>query len=114
MERVTERSEPRPLGFGAAFVRQFGLLWSSRRPLLLMVALLALLVLAGDPWSTDPKARLFTFWPLWLVIVGPVWAFTVFSNEGPSARLYHWSLPVDRAAHTLARLAAGLAWLWIA
>jgi hypothetical protein len=114
MEGTTEHSAHRPLGFGAAFSRQLGLLWSSRRPLLLVVALLALLVLSGEPWSSDPKARLFTLWPLWLTLVGPAWAFAVFYNEGPSSRLYHWSLPVGRAQHTLARVAAGLAWLWIA
>jgi len=102
-----------PVGFGGAFARQFRLLWTSRRPLLLGLALLALLGLAGEPWSNDPKARLFTLWPLWLSLIGPVWAFAVFHNEGPSSRLYLWSLPVGRTRHTLARLAAGLAWLWI-
>lgn len=103
----------RPLGFGAGFVRQFRLLWTSRRPFILAVALLALLVLAGEPWSHDPKTRLLTFSPIWLVLVGPVWAFAVFHNEGPSKRLYLWSLPVNRLQHTLARLTAGLVWLWI-
>lgn len=102
-----------PVGFGGAFVRQFKLLWSSRRPLLLGVGLLALLVLSGDPWLTNMKARLLTLWPLWLILIGPVWALTIFHKEGPSERLYHWSLPTDRAAHTLARVAAGAAWLWI-
>lgn len=113
MEPTTTRPTRRPLGFGAAFTRQFKLLWTSRRPLLLGVALLGLLVLAGDPWSDDPKTRLLTFWPLWLTLIGPVWAVAVFYNEGPSKRLYHWSLPVDRLQHTAARLAAGVAWLWI-
>lgn len=102
-----------PVGFGAAFVRQFRLLWTSRRPLLLAVALLSLLVLAGDPWAHDPKMRLLTFWPIWLMLIGPVWGFSVFHNEGPSQRLYYWSLPIGRTQHTLARVAAGLAWLWL-
>lgn len=113
MKESTKESTYRPVGFGGAFVRQFRLLWTSRRPLLLGVALLAILVLAGEPWSSDEKARLFTFWPLWLVLVGPVWAFAVFHNEGPSNRLYHWSLPTGRLQHTVARLAAGVAWLWL-
>lgn len=113
MAGTMEHPAHRPLGFGTAFSRQFMLLWSSRRPLLLIVALLALLTLAGEPWSTDPKVRLFTIWPVWLIVIGPAWAFAVFHNEGPSNRLYHWSLPVSRTSHTLARLAAGLAWLWI-
>lgn len=113
MERTVTESTRRPLGFGAAFTRQFGLLWRSRRPLLLGGALLGLLVLSGDPWADDPKTRLLTLWPLWLTIIGPIWAIAVFYNEGPSQRLYHWSLPVDRVQHTAARLAAGVAWLWI-
>lgn len=102
-----------PVGAVAAFTRQFRLLWTSRRPILLGVALLALLALAGDPWADDPKTRLLTFWPLWLVLVGPIWAFAVFHNEGPGNRLYHWSLPTGRVRHTLARVAAGAAWLWL-
>lgn len=110
---ATVNSAYTPVGFAGAFIRQFKLLWSSRRPLLLGVALLALLVLSGDPWLADPKPRLLTFWPLWLILIGPIWALAIFHNEGPSDRLYHWSLPVDRTAHTLARVAAGAAWLWI-
>lgn len=113
MAYTTEGAVHRPLGFGEAVVRQLRLLWESRRPLLLGVALLALLGLAGEPWTTDPKMRLLKFWPLWLAVVGPVWAFAVFHHEGPSNRLYHWSMPVDRAQHTLARLVAGLVWLWV-
>ena len=113
METTVKQSRPRAIGFDGAFARQFKLLWTSRRPLLLGVALLALLALAGDPWSSDAKARLFTYWPIWLVFVGPIWAIAVLHNEGPSNRLYHWSLPTGRTRHTLARIAAGLAWLWI-
>lgn len=113
MHATATASAYTPVGFGGAFVRQFRLLWSSRRPLLLGVGLLALLVLSGDPWLTNMKARLLTLWPLWVILIGPVWALTIFHNEGPSERLYHWSLPTDRTAHTLARVAAGAAWLWI-
>ena len=102
-----------PIGFGGAFVREFRFLWTSRRPLLLLVALLAVLVLAGPPWSQDEKMRLLLVWPVWLIFIGPVWAFAVFHNEGPGSRLYFWSQPVDRATNTLARLTAGVAWLWI-
>lgn len=103
----------RPVGLGGAFTRQFRLLWTSRRPLLLLVALLAVLVLAGEPWSDAPLARFLTVWPVWLIPVGPIWAFAVFHNEGPSHRLYHWSQPVARDTHALARIAAGVAWLWL-
>lgn len=114
MEETMTRATRRPIGFGGAFLRQLVLLWMSRRPLLLGIALLALLVFSGEPWVSDTKTRLLTLWLIWPTIIGPIWAFAVFHNEGPSNRLYHWSLPVSRWQHTLARLAAGLAWLWIA
>lgn len=101
------------IGFGGAFAHQFRFLWTSRRPLLLAVAMLALLVLAGEPWTQDPMMRLLKLWPVWLALVGPVWAFAVFHNEGPSSRFYFWAQPVGRATNTLARIAAGVAWLWI-
>jgi hypothetical protein len=113
MERPMTASTHRPLDFGQALARQFALLWASRRPLLLGLALLAVLVLAGEPWSDDVLARLLTPWPVWLGLAGPVWAFAVFHNEGPSARMYHWSMPVNRTVHTLARLGAGILWLWL-
>lgn len=102
-----------PIGFGGAVVRQFRLLWASRRPLLMWVALMAVLVLAGEPWTDDSKMRLLTVWPVWLVFIGPIWAFAVFHNEGPDNRLYFWAQPAHRALHSLARIAAGAAWLWI-
>lgn len=102
-----------PVGFGGAFARQFRFLWMSRRPLLLFVGLLGVLALAGEPWTDNPLARFLTVWPVWLIFVGPIWAFAVFHNEGPSRRLYHWSQPVARGSQALARVAAGLAWLWL-
>lgn len=113
MTETTMESTYRPLGFVEACARQFRLLWTSKRPLLMMVALLAVLILAGPPWNDTPTMRLLTSWPLWMVLFGPIWAFVVFHNEGPSSRLYHWSLPVGRTKHTFARVAAGAAWLWV-
>ena len=101
------------IGFGGAYGHQLRFLWMSRRPLVLMVALLAALVLSGDPWMDDLKMRLFVLWPLWLVLVPIIWSFAVFHNEGPSNRLYFWSQPVNRTQHTLARIAAGGSWLWL-
>jgi hypothetical protein len=102
-----------PMGFGGAFTRQFRFLWTSRRPLLLFVGLAGILALAGEPWTDNPLARLLTIWPVWLIFVGPIWGFAVFHNEGPGSRHYHWSQPVARDVHSLARVAAGLAWLWL-
>ncbi len=100
-----------PVGAAAAFANQLRLLWLTRRPLMLLVALLGGLALSGPPWSAGENARLLSFWG-WLLLAGPVWAFAVFHNEGPSHRLYHWSQPVPRHVHTLVRVAAGIGWLW--
>lgn len=102
-----------PVGFAGAFAHEFKLLWTSRRPLLLLVAAIGLLAIAGSPWAGGPLARLLMVWPVFLVIIGPAWAFGVLNNEGPSNRHYHWSQPVPRHVHSLARVVAGLAWLWL-
>lgn len=102
-----------PVGFGSAFVRQFRLLWLSRRPVLLLVGMLGMLALAGEPWNDNPLTRMLTVWPLWLILTGPFWAFAVWYQEGPSNRLYFWSHPVSRTGHAMARVAAGAAWLWL-
>lgn len=101
----------RAVGFGAAFTEQLRLLWMSRKPLLLLVGLLGILALAGEPWGDSPMARLFTVWPVWMIFIGPFWALAVWYGEGPANRLYFWSHPVSRAGHALARFAAGAAWL---
>lgn len=110
--RYSERIQP--VGFGGAFSRQLRFLWASRRPLLLLAALLAILVIAGEPWADEPMMRLLAAWWVWIIFVGPIWAFVVFHNEGPSSRLYFWSQPTGRTTHSLARIAAGLVWLWLA
>lgn len=111
---VDADTEYRPVGFTGAVARQFRFLWQSRRPLLLLVGLLAgLFLLGGEPFNDGLMARLLTPWALWLIPIGPVWAFAVFHEEGPSNRLYLWSQPVGRASQTLARLVAGAAWLWL-
>lgn len=103
----------RAAGFGKAFSEQFRLLWMSRRPLFMMLGIIGFLALFGEPWSERPEARLFAMWPAWLLLAGPVWGFAVWHNEGPSNRLYFWSHPVSRTAHSLGRVAAGAAWLLV-
>jgi len=39
------------------------------------------------------------------------WALSVWAGEGPSRRAYHWTMPISRASHDLARVAAGGLWL---
>jgi hypothetical protein len=40
-----------------------------------------------------------------------LWALAVWHGELPHGRSYHWSLPVSRCSHDLARVAAGAVWL---
>lgn len=56
-------------------------------------------IFMGRLWQ--PLTVLVFFWPL----------LVTWRGEGPSGRGYHWSLPVRRPIHQLARLAAGWAWL---
>jgi hypothetical protein len=102
-----------PVGFGGAFVRQLKLLWTSRRPLFLLVGAIGVLALVGKLAADMQLARFLAFWPVWVLLLGPVWAIAVFNEEGPSNRLYHSAQPVARHSHTLARLAAGVAWLYL-
>lgn len=41
----------------------------------------------------------------WILAVG--WAASIWSDEGPGDRAYHWSLPVTRPAHDLTRVGLG-------
>lgn len=100
-----------PVGFGGSLVRQFGLLWTSRRPLLLLVGTAGLMALAGEPLGSNQVARMLSTWPALGVLAGPIWALVIFHNEGPTQRLYHWSQPVSRHVHAMARVAAGAGWL---
>lgn len=112
MGATMEEGTYRPVGFGGAVARQISLLWVSRRPLLLMLGLIGVLGLAGEPWLGNPLPRFLLPWPIWLALVGPLWGFAVWHNEGPSNRSYFWTHPTSRTGHTIARLTAGAAWLW--
>lgn len=114
MEGTMEREGSyRPIGFGKAFTEQFRLLWLSRRPLFMMLGIIGLLALFGEPWTERPEARLFSMWAVWILLAGPIWGFAVWHNEGPGNRLYFWSHPVSRTTHSLSRVAAGAAWLLV-
>ena len=45
-----------------------------------------------------------------VLLVGFAWALTLWSDEGPGDRAYHWSLPVERPVHDLTRLGVGAVW----
>lgn len=122
MENAVEREGTYgAVGFGKALTEQFRLLWMSRRPLFMMLGIVGFLSLFGEPWADRPApdsnswlamSRLFTIWPIWMLLAGPIWGFAVWHNEGPGNRLYFWSHPVSRTTHSLGRLVAGIAWLF--
>ena len=46
--------------------------------------------------------------PYWMaVLLAVAWAVSIWSNEGPGERAYHWSLPVRGPVHDLTRVAVG-------
>lgn len=101
-----------PVGFWTSFMQQLRLLGWSGRWGVLVLGLLSLLVVAV---STRVDARLGL--PAVLVAAllglpaGLFWALGVWHGELPHRRAYHWSLPVSRPGHDLARIAAGGLWL---
>lgn len=46
-----------------------------------------------------------------VALIGLVLPFVVWQEEDPARRLYHWSMPVSRDAHALAKIFAG--WFWL-
>src|SRR5262249_6196739 len=44
-------------------------------------------------------------------LAAALWAMLVWYREGPDRRSYHWSLPVARPKHDLARVVAGAVYL---
>lgn len=78
-----------------------------------LVLLLGLLVLMATlapqgPGGVDYDVADMT-WPV--VLLGLFAPLAVWKHEEPSRRAYLWSLPVDRARHTLVRVWSGWAWL---
>lgn len=108
--RKSEHRGRTMLRFQDALRLQARYLWLSRRPLWLLSGLISVLYLAG--WATGPTTRLIRASPIWLLCVGPLWAFAVWHGEPPSRRQYMWSQPASRAHQSLARMLAGFGWLW--
>lgn len=46
-----------------------------------------------------------------IAVIAVFWALSVWHQETPSRRLYHWSMPVARGAHDRIRVVAGALWL---
>ncbi|MFQ6045509.1 MAG: hypothetical protein ACE5PT_03990 [Gemmatimonadales bacterium] len=97
-------------GIGISIRQQAWLLGVSGRWGFLILGLLAVLMLIGlsDVPPEVPRIVITAN----LALVGAVaWPIMVWLGEGPSRRSYHWSLPVPRPAHDLARVALGAVYL---
>jgi hypothetical protein len=75
------------------------------------VAALRLLLVLGDFSRVIPALHVMA---LIVAFGAAVWAVIVWQGESPRRRAYHWSLPVSRPVHDLARVAAGAAFLVVA
>ncbi len=97
--------------FHRAVRLQLRLLWLSRRPVMQLVTMVALVLLASR-FPLSPEGQLQIVVLLSAGFSGPIWAFAVWAEEPPSARNFMWSQPAGRTQQSLARVLAGLLWLW--
>lgn len=97
-------------GIGVSFRQQAWLLGVSGRWVFLILGLLAVLMLIGLSDVPHEVPRILITAELAL-LGGVTWAVMVWHGEGPDRRSYHWSLPVPRPAHDLARVALGAVYL---
>lgn len=62
-------------------------------------------------WQADVLRNLLrTMWIIALLIAA-IWPFSVWTDESPARRGYHYSLPAKRLTHDLARVVAGAIWI---
>jgi hypothetical protein len=52
-------------------------------------------------------------WALYCEVLVAIWPALLWHREPLGRRNYHWSLPVPRGAHDLARIAAGAVWVLV-
>lgn len=111
MATTVDGGEPRRFaGMGTSFRQQAWLMAVSGRWIALVLVLLALLMLPMLR-NVPPQIPLLMIAAVFALPVGVIWAATVWKGETPSRRTYHWSLPVARPAHDLARVAVGALYL---
>ena len=117
-------SVPRPPAWGTVLAAQARLVARKRWKTLAAIPLgMGIFVL---PWfyvaaetGALPSGGISTFaglmlgspFHLFAILAAFAWALTLWSDEGPGDRAYHWSLPVGRPGHDLIRVAAGGAWM---
>ena len=112
---MTDVAPRTPVGLRTSFLQQLRLLAWSGRWAYLILGLLFLLGLVG---ALEVDVQLGRPRLLVAAIAGlpapALWALLVWHGELPHRRSYHWSLPVSRPGHDLARIAAGAVWLLVA
>jgi hypothetical protein len=108
------RSAPsrRPATGWTSLLQQIRLLGVSRRWAYLItcfvgwIAIYRVLPTPNGAWSVYPSL-------IAGIIAGAAWPLITWNAEAPSRRGYHWSLPVARLPHDLARVAAGALYLLV-
>lgn len=112
------RTDTGPAAWSAVLQAQLRLLllkkWKLLALLALAIALPTVALLIADPPAATESTRDFgladfaatSFY--WLAaLLALAWAASVWSDEGPGDRAYHWSLPVRRPVHDLTRVGVG-------
>lgn len=105
------RTETRPPAWSAVLRAQVRLLVRKKWKLLTLLATgIGLITLLGLIENVESSlSGLLLESPLyvlgWLLAVG--WSESIWSDEGPGERSYHWSLPVTRSIHDLTRVGLG-------
>jgi hypothetical protein len=109
---MTDADLHTPVGAGTSFAWQLRLLGWSGRWVYLVAALLLVLVAAKTLHADAVLGVPLVGVAAMVGLPAPVlWGLVVWQGELPHRRSYHWSLPVARPGHDLARVAAGAVWL---
>lgn len=109
-----------PASAAMSFRLQMMLLARSGRWFMLLgtlVLILLAVIRTGHGHGPEWGATGFTLSLMIGLPAASIWALGIWAGEFPQRRSYHWSLPVSRPAHDLARVAAGVIYLvaaWVA
>ena len=105
-----------PVGAGTSFRQQLWMMGQNRGWVVLTASLTGLLVVFTVSLPGEARLELVP-----LLLVAPLvqfaavgWVLSVWRLEGSTRRTYHWSLPVHRPSHDLARVAVGAVYLLLA
>jgi hypothetical protein len=95
---------------------QFGLIARSGRWIELIGGAAVLYVVAefGPAMgNSGAEGRAWGQWAIYCLLLVAVWPSLLWRGEPVGRRYYHWSLPVPRGTHDLARIAAGGLWVLV-